>query len=332
MEILAEFGRDDVAKVYLLKLREGDLRFCVEAVESVQPPIPRSEKWVILVSTLFGCPVGCPMCDAGGSYYGKLTTDEILSQVLFITQRRFNGTRLPVKRLKIQFARMGEPALNPATLDALERLPSVIDVPRLMPSISTVAPERSYDFFERLISIKNRLYPNGNFQLQFSIHTTDRRARDNLIPIRKWDFEEIAEYGSRWFREGDRKITLNFAASIQAPIEPSVLKSVFDPRIFLLKITPLNPTENARKNRLASLVNPYHIETSKELVESLKDCGFDVILSIGEVKENSIGSNCGQYITLIKESRLNMRNYVNLTATWQSDLTENSKKEEQPTF
>jgi 23S rRNA (adenine2503-C2)-methyltransferase len=31
-------------------------------------------------------------------------------------------------------------------------------------------------------------------------------------------------------------------------------------------------------------------------VEALRQSGYEVILSIGEVEENAIGSNCGQYL------------------------------------
>ncbi|GAH48580.1 unnamed protein product, partial [marine sediment metagenome] len=34
-----------------------------------------------------------------------------------------------------------------------------------------------------------------------------------------------------------------------------------------------------------------------ELVGRFKEWGFEVILSIGEMEENRIGSNCGQYVT-----------------------------------
>ena len=67
IEVLEEFGREDLAKVYVASVRD-DKEKLVEFVESIQPPIPREEKWVLIVSTLFGCPVGCKMCDAGGEY------------------------------------------------------------------------------------------------------------------------------------------------------------------------------------------------------------------------------------------------------------------------
>ena len=70
MEIIASSGRDDIAVVYIGKMRNGHL---AEFVESVQPPVPRKKKWVLIVSSLFGCPIGCTFCDAGITYNGKLS-------------------------------------------------------------------------------------------------------------------------------------------------------------------------------------------------------------------------------------------------------------------
>ena len=119
MNIIASTGKEDIAIVYIVEL--GGQR--MELVELLQPPIPRQEKWVLLVSTMFGCPVGCAMCDAGGFYQGKPSAAEILSQIDFLVRQRFPDGRIPCKQFKIQFARMGEPALNPAVLEVLERLP-----------------------------------------------------------------------------------------------------------------------------------------------------------------------------------------------------------------
>ena len=61
MKVIASAGKEDIAIVYILELNSGKL---VECVESIQPPHTRAEKWILLVSTMFGCPIGCAMCDA----------------------------------------------------------------------------------------------------------------------------------------------------------------------------------------------------------------------------------------------------------------------------
>ena len=56
MRVVRTTGDDDLARVFVAELADGAH---VEFVESVQPPVPREEKWVLIVSTLKGCPVGC---------------------------------------------------------------------------------------------------------------------------------------------------------------------------------------------------------------------------------------------------------------------------------
>ncbi len=293
MKVISSAGQENIATVFLAQMPNKNI---IEFLESVQPPYPREKKWVLIVSTLYGCPVKCPICDAGGFYKGKLSKDEIFEQIDFLVKRHYPDLSVPAEKFKIQFARMGEPSFNKAVLDVLEELPARYNAPGLMPCISSVAPSVSDKFFERLLDIKERYY-RGKFQLQFSIHSTDIKQRDFLIPVKKWSFEKIAEYGALYFKEGDRKITLNFAPSEKSIIDVNVLKNHFDPELFFIKITPLNPTYRAEKNGLSTYIDPDQQDSRYDLIESLRGGGYEVLLSIGETAENQIGSNCGQYIT-----------------------------------
>jgi 23S rRNA (adenine2503-C2)-methyltransferase len=293
MKVIASTGKEEVAIVYIVEFEDGKMLECVEAVS---PPLPRENKWVILVSTMFGCPIGCMMCDAGGYYHGKTSAEMIYDQLDFLIYKRFPNGCVPARQFKIQFARMGEPALNPNVLTVLEGLPDRYDAPGLMPSISTVAPAGAQKFFDRLIEIKREKYAGGNFQFQFSLHTTDLELRDKIIPAKKWSFREMAAFGERFYSEGDRKITLNFALAQDLTIDPEVLLETFTPEKYLIKITPLNPTYRASANSLTSYIDPYRSTDRYAVVDALREAGYDVIISIGEVEENYIGSNCGQYL------------------------------------
>ena len=299
MKIIAKTGNSDLATVYMADMGDGRL---IEFVEACQPPYGRDERWILMVSTLFGCPVKCLFCDAGGGYRGKPTAEEILIQIDHMVNEWFPDGIVPAAKFKIQFARMGEPSLNMAVLDALEELPRRYRTTGLMPSISTIAPLGTDAFFERLVDVKNRLYAGGRFQFQYSIHTTDEALRDKLIPVHKWDFARMAEYGERFHRAGDRKITLNFALAADSPVEASILKRYFDPARYLIKLTPVNPTSRATQNNLGSHIDPTRPETAASVTRSLADAGYEVIVSIGEVEENEIGSNCGQYVLNYLES------------------------------
>ncbi len=289
MKVISRAGKDDLATVYIAETAGGKR---VEFVESLQPPLPREEKWVVIISTLFGCPCGCLFCDAGRDYRGRLSSGQLLFQIDYLVKKRHPDLRIPSRKFKVQFARMGEPALNRSVLDVLKALPSRYRAPGLMPALSTIAPAGRESFFEELYSIKERHY-RGRFQLQFSVHSTDESARDRLIPAGKWNLEEISRYGEFFHRKGDRKVTLNFALAAGSEVDIAVIRKLFDPEKFLVKVTPVNPTRKAAENGVESMVRPGE---ECQAINRLRAAGFDAILSIGELEENAIGSNCGQFV------------------------------------
>lgn len=289
MRILSKTGRDDLAVVYAAEFGAGKN---LEFVESVQPPLPRSKKWVLLVSSLYGCPVRCRFCDSSRDFRGVVSKEDLLKQIDFLVEKRNEEKEFRCEKLKIQFARIGEPAFNENVLSVLEILPSRFPGHRILPSVSTIGPRSRDRFFERLMEIRKKLYP-GDFQLQFSIHSTDYRFRDWLIPAEKWDFDRVAEYGMEFAAEGKRKITLNFAYNPDFPVSLEIIRRHFEKEFFALKITPVNPTRSALKNGLSSKLT----SGPEEWFRRAEEDGYEVILSEGEAEENKIGSNCGQYIT-----------------------------------
>lgn len=297
MRVLAWTGNDEIAAVYVAEAEPGRH---VEFVESVEPPIPRGEKWVLIVSTLFGCPGRCRFCDAGGAYRGPLSKEEIFFQTDYLVDRRYPDRSVPAGRFKIQFARMGDPALNDAVLDVLDELPDRYCAPGLMPAVSTIAPAGREEFFGRLLDIARSRY-GGRFQLQFSLHTTDPARRDWLMPMPKWGLGEIARYGERFRVPGGRKVTLNFALAEGLPVDAKALRSHFDPDMFFIKITPVNPTYAAERSGIRSAVGSG--AGAAALIDEMRACGYEVLLSIGALEENRIGSNCGQYIRAYLEAQ-----------------------------
>jgi 23S rRNA (adenine2503-C2)-methyltransferase len=293
VKIVKTSGDENLAMVFLAETDDGSL---IEFVESVQPPLPRDKKWVLIVSTLKGCPVNCPICDAGGHYGGRLSADEIIWQINHLIRRRFKNGSVPVPHTKIQFARMGDPAFNPAVLTVLKKLPSLFDIPGVMPSISTVAPVTAADFLKDLKNIKDDQYPDGKFQMQFSVHTTDDSKRKILVPANTMTLAELARQGELFFTKGDRKITLNFAAVNGFPVDAASVAAFFNPSKFIIKLTPVNPTMSAAASHLKGSVIPGDSRSWRQLEESFKNRGYEVIISIGEQEENRIGSNCGMYV------------------------------------
>ncbi len=293
MQLLSTHGNGRVAVVRTGLTSRGSR---VEFVESLQPPRPIEDKWVLIISTLKGCPVKCPICDAGGSYAGRLTADELLEQIDCMVTARYPDRVVPCRQFKIQFSRVGDPAFNPGVLEALRALPRSFNAPGLMPSISTIAPKGSEAFLEQLAPIKDKLYPNGAFQMQFSLHTSCEDARRTLVPWPTLPIDYLADWGRRFHKTGDRRITLNFAAVRGYPIDPAVLAGRFSPDHFMVKLTPVNPTAASRNAGLVGVVDPDNPADGDALAAAFAAQGFETLVSIGELEENQIGSNCGMYL------------------------------------
>jgi len=166
-----------------------------------------------------------------------------------------------------------------------------------MPCISTIAPTGTEDFFSRIKDLNHSVF-KGNFQLQFSIHSTNEEQRDRIMPVSKWDLPRIAEYGKEFY-VGGRKVSLNFALAPENDLDPGRIKDLFPPDIFMIKMTPVNPTQQARLN---NIVRENLIEEEVPQIKILREMGFDVVLSIGDLRENHIGSNCGQLTALWKKT------------------------------
>ncbi|MFW3145488.1 MAG: radical SAM protein [Thermoplasmatota archaeon] len=295
MRILYERGLDELATVYAAAYRNSGSHI-LEFVDSLSGSRDILDKWVIVLSSQFGCPVGCPMCDTKGYFKGNPTVDELLSQVDHLVNRRFPDGQIPSKKFKVQFARMGEPALNLNVPRAAELIGERYDAPGYMPCISTTAPMGSDLFFNSIKELNHDRF-RGRFQLQFSVHSTDRRQRDRLIPISKWDLERISGYGEDFY-VGGRKVALNFAMAPGNQLDVKKISELFSPEVFMVKLTPVNPTQQARLNQL---VREDLVEEEMEQIHDLRELGFQVVVSVGDLRENSIGSNCGQLAGLWKK-------------------------------
>ncbi len=300
MEVLRVEGDPEVAEVAVIRFR-GDDGKSVECVDGLAPPLTRQQKWIINISTQFGCPVGCPFCDAAFAYHGNPTADELLAQVRWGLDRHPAELRNTCEKLKVHFARMGEPSLNPSCLEAAEELPNIIPTKGLWCCMATVAPTGRDGFFQQLYNLKERLY-RGRFQLQFSVQSTNEQDRNRLIPMSHWSLNELAEFGKNFHEPGDRKVVLNFALAHDVEFDPEVIVDTFDPAHFAAKLTPVNPTARGAEQGFQTVLRSEHEKTIQAACDALTERDFDVVLSIGDEREDEVGSNCGQAVRVERET------------------------------
>lgn len=285
----------DYGKKVNLKCDAIGLNTAPDKVEHVDM-LPLEEKWVITISTQYGCSMGCNFCDVSKVGPGQNATFKDLTRQV-LTGIKLHPEVQTTKRLNIHYARMGEPTFNPEILDATKWFKTHIDPEyKIHPVVSTMMPARNKwlkTFIHTWMRIKNRLL-NGQAGLQISINSTDENERFNIFGGHACTLESIAKIMEGVIPNG-RKITLNFAVADYA-VDASILLKYFDPDDYIIKLTPMHKTQNAvdagvRTEGDYTTYYPY-----RDLEESFKAVGYDVLVFIASEYEDESRITCGNAI------------------------------------
>lgn len=251
-----------------------------------------AEKWVITISTQYGCSMGCTFCDVPKVGPGvNIGYKELLYQVE--AARQLHSEIVEGERLNIHFARMGEPTWNRDVLAAAYMLKQIYgkQFRTVHPVVSTMMPRHNKDlrlFIKAWLLLKNN-YFQGEAGLQLSINSTKESVRDQIFNKNQMKLPEISEMMKDLIGLYDvvgRKITLNFALG-NYEIDADCLRALFDPQYFLVKLTPMHITNAVIDNGVKWQQDPYPVE------EALHAAGFDVIVFIPSEEEDKGRITCG---------------------------------------
>lgn len=259
--------------------------------------LPLSEKWVITISTQYGCSMKCSFCDVPKVGPGRNATfNDLLNQVKVATLCHPEVTE--GKRLNIHFARMGEPTFNINVLDAafmlsLSKHFSGFPVHAV---VSTMMPKNNKDlgyFIDSWMSYKNG-HMDGEAGLQLSINSTNEKERYEMFGGCALTLEEISEVMKGHHPKG-RKITLNFAVA-EYEINPDTLLKYFNPEDYIIKLTPMHKTAECEKNGIKTPGDYAEYHSYKGYEESLTAAGYDVLVFIASEYEDLGRITCGNAI------------------------------------
>jgi len=185
----------------------------------------RAERWMIGVSVMSGCPVGCRFCATGQlPRWRRLGAGEIIDQIRFVLERRDERFE-DAKEYKINYTRMGEPFLNTEQVK-LAVLWADLATPGVHQYISTIGIEGS-DFS----------WIRNDATLQISLHSCDEKKRDWLIPYkRKMSIADLGKIRT----ESNLKTTLNLTLVDEQDFDIRILKDHFPKEEFFVKLSPIN--------------------------------------------------------------------------------------------
>ena len=268
------------------------------AVEDNTPLLPLTDKWVLTISTQYGCSRGCHFCDVPRVGKGVNATLLDLQQQVLLGLKLFPEVTYS-NRLNIHYARMGEPTFNPAVLDHARWMKDHIDPEfNVHPVLTTMMPRKNEwlkTMIHAWVRMKNRVY-HGNAGLQISLNGTNEDERREMFAGNSLTLKEISELLDECIPVG-RKFTLNFPVA-NWEIRPEILLRYFDPGRFLIKLTPMHSTKTAQHFALKT-PGP-HADTSplayQVIANSLRQAGYDVLVFIASDDEDEGMITCGNAI------------------------------------
>lgn len=271
-----------------------------------QPCLPLQEKWVVTLSTQYGCPQKCTFCDVPNiPFKGNATYGDLVRQM-------YNAIEcFDVKytdRLNIHFARMGEPIFNRDVFEFSYWLASTgkleiykdtgLRIETIHPVLTTSMPKRFKRLQHELMQwciIKNDEF-NGQAGLQLSINSTNDEQRDEMFGGSSLPLEEIAKIAKSLPPPLGRKYCLNFAYSSGFEVIPEKIYRLFNPENFMVKITPIHNNTACDKNGHKTIDGYSSYKPYEKLERAFVDEGFDTIVFIPSMDEENGLVTCGNAV------------------------------------
>jgi len=261
------------------------------------------DKWLLTVSTQRGCPHNCKFCDVAGlPFRGDLTLHEIEQQVRVLLESTPYVTKS--NKVKIGFARMGEPAHNVHNvLAAIKRLPDIsASLGRefsWLPCFNSILPRSTskrmsgFEVIDKVLEVKERDY-NGFLHFQISVNSTNEEKRAELFGgADVLSIEEVVSYINTK-PITNRTVTLNFIVmeGIEVDVN-SLYKMGLSGDKFTVKLIPLNNTVRSQDEQLETYANYSNYEKLQELGQKFNKIGVPTVIdAIAKCEE--AGLCCGQ--------------------------------------
>lgn len=268
--------------------------------------MPLTEKWVITLSTQYGCPMKCTFCDVPNlKFKGNASFDDLKNQL-------FNAIKLfptipYTERLNLHYARMGEPIFNKNVFEFTRWLAENkhtiqnelgLRIEVLHPVLTTSLPKSLSSLEARIndwCGIKNDMF-NGQAGLQFSINSSDDEQRNQMFQNLSLDLESFSKIAEKLHDPIGRKYCLNFAYSTDFIIDAKRIAKLFDPEKFMCKITPIHNNNACNQNQIETVGGYDSWLPYKKPEEDLKAAGFDVLVFVPSMDEENGLVTCGNAV------------------------------------
>lgn len=270
-----------------------------------------TEKRVMTVCTMSGCPCGCKFCASRNSFKRNLTAEEIVGQVDFMLEEGAKRNRdldpFNSKEFRVLYTRMGEPMIN--IDNVIESIKILIKrYPHVIIGMSTSGYKVGLD---KLLA-NPEIIPHLDFQ--FSFHSTSDTERDYLFGIKngssKLNIEQISEYVNRFYDITKKKVSLNVILFEGYSYDFKELATKIDKNKIWIRLSPWNLVEDSEDEysfkgllKIEDVINkkPVTSFALKNIIQDLDDLGiaYAYAPAIDEEIKNKVA--CGQALESFKK-------------------------------
>jgi len=268
--------------------------------------VPHNEKWLLTVSTQYGCSFKCRFCDVPlVPFKGNIPAERIVEQIdlIFENSPHVEGS----DKVKIGFARMGEPVMN--WKNVLGVIESLKDYKRdyrkgfrflpcfnsILPMVKNVEGKDIYGIIEEVMRVKEEVF-DGFLHFQISANSTDEEKRRELFGGAKvLPLKEAVRFINQ-FKVHNRTVTLNFIWGEGWELDGAKMQDMgIDPQKFAIKIIPLNRTSRGEDFGLKTVANYRNPDLLDAKGKELAQYGYNVVTdTIAKCEE--AGLCCGQLV------------------------------------
>lgn len=246
------------------------------------------KRTVICCSVMSGCPVGCKFCGTGSKFIRNLTAEEIVEQINIVLKDKnlIDDINEKCEKLQFMFMSMGEPMLNWNEVEkAIIQLNQKFSNAQLL--LSTIGCDDDKTF-SKIIRLSKKIDKIG---LQFSIHKSNDKERNILIPFKKkMNLQKIRDAGMIWWRETGRHPFLNYCVDGTNNTTKNFeeLTNLFSPIIFNFTFSVVcSPDENMKDAAFRNL------DVIKRFQDKFLKKGYNVRM-FDPAGQDDIGGGCGQ--------------------------------------
>ena len=282
-ELNKEQCSTDGTRKWLIKLDDGNL------VETVY--IPENNRGTLCVSSQVGCTLNCKFCHTGTQKLVKnLSTEEIVSQLMIARDQLKDWTANENRKISnIVFMGMGEPLYN---YDSVKQAVEIfsdqegikLSTKRITLSTSGIVPQ-ILEWGKEVDTV-----------LAISLHATNDKLRDEIVPInKKYPLEELIQACRDYPRSrNSRRITFEYVMlkGVNDSLDDAkALVDLIDGIPAKINLIPFNPWPNS----------PYECSSNnqiKKFGDFINDAGYsspvrktrgqDIMAACGQLKSDSV--------------------------------------------